>query len=135
MNLLGLTIFVVLIGGIWVSYRFFMRGDTGKERVAKLLPPAFKPDVFHRKGDTYVGYEGATKRLVLIDWPHCKVLMPTEIRAVTPVSESMLGVTHHWLAVDVPGNPMFSQYRIWFQFRRAPRDLWRDRLAKLSKEG
>jgi hypothetical protein len=69
-TLVGTGIFAVFIVGIWFSYRLFMRGDTYEEKVASLLPPNFKPDLFHRKGDTYVGYEKAGNRLVLVDWPH-----------------------------------------------------------------
>src|SRR6185295_12708363 len=101
MDYLGYIIVGGLAFGIWFSYRLFMKGDTAKDRIAKLLPQAFKPDMFHQKGDTYVGYESASNRIVLIDWPHCRVLAPGDINALQPISETMLGVTHHWLEVDV----------------------------------
>ena len=110
-----------------------MRGDTAKEKVAALLPGNFKPDLFHRKGDTYVGYEKASNRLVLVDWPHAKVLSPKDVRSLEPVHESMLGITHHWIAVNVP-DADFSRYKIWFQFRRTKRDEWHGRLADICKK-
>ncbi len=132
MNALGLIVFGGMVAAIWFSYRLFMRGDTPKERVAALLPPGFKPDISYRKGDTYIGYEKDKDRLVLVDWPHGKVLSPTDVRALEPVHEKMLGVKHYWLAVDVH-DPAFPRYRIWFQFRRAPRDVWLSRLAEICK--
>ena len=132
-TLVGVGIFVVLTIGIWFSYRLFMRGDTYEEKVAALLPPDFKPDVFHRKGDTYVGYEKARDRLVLVDWPHARVLSPAEVVSITPVHESTLGITHHWVAVGVPG-PAFSPFRIWFQFRSEKRDAWLRQLAEICKK-
>jgi hypothetical protein len=132
-TIIGILIFVGFTIGIWFSYRLFMRGDTAEEKVAALLPTDFKPDLFHRKGDTYVGYEKEKDRLVLIDWPHAKVLSPKEVLSLEPVHESMLGVTHHWVAVNVP-DPDFSRYRIWFQFRPAKRDAWLGQLAEICKK-
>jgi hypothetical protein len=129
-TVIGILIFAGFAIGIWISYRLFMRGDTAAEKVAALLPPDFKPDLSYRKGDTYVGYEKGKDRLVLVDWPHAKVLSPGEVLSLEPVHESMLGVTHHWVAVSVP-DPGFSRYRIWFQFRRAKRDAWLSRLAAI----
>lgn len=131
--LFDVGIFVAFVVGIWLSFRLFMRGDTAAERVAALLPAGFKPDLTYRKGDTYIGYETASKRLVLVDWPHAKVLAPADVRSLEPVQESTLGITHHWLAVGVP-DPDFSKYRIWFQFRRAKLDEWRGRLAEICKK-
>jgi hypothetical protein len=132
-TVIGVGIFVVFIVGIWFSYRLFMRGDTAEEKVAALLPPDFKPDLFHRKGDTYVGYEKGRNRLVLVDWPHAKVLSPGDVVSLEPVHESTLGVTHHWVAVNVP-DTVFPQYRIWFQFRRAKRDSWLGQLAEICRK-
>jgi hypothetical protein len=132
-TIIGILIFVGFTIGIWFSYRLFMRGNTDEEKVAALLPPDFKPDLSYRKGDTYVGYEQAKNRLVLVDWPHGKVLSPKEVLALEPEQESMLGITHHWVAVKVP-DPDFSRYRIWFQFRRANRDAWLGRLAEICKK-
>ena len=129
-TLVGIAIFAVFIVGIWFSYALFMRGDTYEEKVARLLPPGFKPDVFHMKGDTYVGYEKGGDRLVLVDWPHAKVISAKEVVSLAPVHESTLGVTHHWVAINVK-DPAFSQYRIWFQFRRAKRDEWLSQLAQI----
>jgi hypothetical protein len=129
-TLFGVLIFVVFIVGIWFSYRLFMRGDMPHEKVARLLPPDFKPDLFHRKGDTYFGYEKGRNRVVLVDWPHAKVLSPAEVVSVQPVQESTLGITHHWVAVNVP-DAAFPQYRIWFQFRRAKRDSWLGQIAAI----
>ena len=132
-TIVGILLFVALIVGIWSSYRLFMRGDTAEEKVAALLPPEFKPDFFHRKGDTYVGYEKAGGRLVLVDWPHAKILSPKEVVSLEPVHESMLGITHHWVAVNVPDSG-FPQYRIWFQFRRSQRDHWLNQLTEICKK-
>lgn len=129
----AVLIFVVFIVAIWFSYRLFMRGDTAEEKVARLLPAGFKPELFHRKGDTYVGHEKGANRLVLVDWPHGKVLSANEVVSLEPVQESTLGVTHYWVAVNVP-DPAFSRYRIWFQFRRAKRDEWLGRLAEICKK-
>ena len=129
-TLIGVGIFVVFIVGIWFSYRLFMRGDTYHEKVARLLPPGFKPDVFHMKGDTYVGYEKGSDKLVVVDWPHAKALSPAEVVSLEAVQESTLGVTHHWVAVKVR-DPAFADYRIWFQFRRAKRDAWLGQLAQI----
>ena len=129
-TLVAIAIFAVFIIGIWFSYRLFMRGDTAQEKVARLLPPGFKPDFSHRMGDTYVGYEKGGDRLVLVDWPHAKVLSSKEVVSIAPVHESTLGVTHHWVAVTVP-DPTFRQYRIWFQFRRGKRDEWLGQLARI----
>jgi hypothetical protein len=132
-NVLAVLVFAGLTVVIWLSYRLFMRGNTAKERVAALLPSDFKPDLFHRKGDTYVGYENENNRLVLVDWPHAKVLRPEDVRSLEPVHESMLGITHHWLAVSVP-DANVSQFNIWFQFRRTRRDAWHVRLADICKK-
>ena len=130
---IGALVFVGFTVGIWISYRLFMRGNTAEEKVAALLPSDFKPDLFHRKGDTYVGYERGKDRLALVDWPHAKVLSAKEVVSLKPEHETMLGITHHWVAVNVP-DPDFSRYRIWFQFRRAKRDLWLGRLAEICKK-
>jgi len=132
-TVMNIAVFVGFTFVIWFSYRLFMRGDTAKEKVAALLPSDFKPDLFHRKGDTYVGYEKENNRPVLVDWPHAKVLRPEDVRSLEPVHESMLGITHHWLAVGVPG-PDFSPFRIWFQFRRTKCDAWHGRLAEICKK-
>jgi hypothetical protein len=132
-TLIGILIFAGLAIGILFSYRLFMRGNTDEEKVAALLPADFKPDLFHRKGDTYVGYEKGKQRLVLVDWPHAKVLSPSEVLSLEPVHESMLGVTHHWVAVNVP-DASFPRYKIWFQFRPAKRDAWLGHLAEICKK-
>ena len=132
-TVMEVVVFVGFTFVIWFSYRLFMRGDTAKEKVAALLPPDFKPDLFHRKGDTYVGYEKENNRLVLVDWPHAKVLRPEDVRSLESVHESTMGVTHHWVAVSVP-DPDFSKFRIWFQFSRTKCDAWRARLAEICKK-
>ena len=129
-TLVGTGIFAVFIIGIWFSYRLFMRGDTYKERVAKLLPRDYKPDIFHRQGDTYVGYEKATGKLAIVDWPHGRIMPANEVVSVEAVEETTLGITHHWVAVTV-AEASFPVYRIWFQFRRAKRDEWLAQLARI----
>lgn len=132
-TVVGILIFAGFTIGIWFSYRLFMRGNTDREKVAALLPPDFKPDLFYIKGDTYVGYEKEKNRLVLVDWPHAKVLSPAQVLSLEPVHESLLGVTHHWVGVNVP-DPDFRSYRIWFQFRRARRDMWLGQLAEICRK-
>jgi hypothetical protein len=129
-TLIGVGIFVVFIVGIWWSYRLFMRGDTYEEKVRRLLPEGFKPDLFHMKGDTYVGYEKDKDRLVLVDWPHGKALSAHDVVSLASVQESTLGVTHYWVAVNI-ADAAFPSYRIWFQFRRAKRDEWLGQLARI----
>ena len=130
-TLVSIFVFVGFVVGIWFSYRLFMRGNTDREKVASLLPSDFKPDLFYRKGDTYVGYEKEKNRLVLVDWPHAKVLSPQDVQSLQPEQETMLGIiTHYWLAVNVP-DPRFSKHRIWFQFRPAQRDKWHRQLAEI----
>ena len=89
--------------------RFWLRGECATER------PLMKFDI---------------DRLVLVDWPHAKVISAKEVVSLAPVHESTLGVTHHWVAVNVK-DAAFSQYRIWFQFRRAKRDEWLAQLAQI----
>ena len=131
------VLIVVVFGGmivsIWLSYIFFMRGHTDKEKVAALLPKDFKPDWHYRGGDTYAGYESATRRLVLVDWPIAKTVTPQQVRSVEPVDESIAGLKHRWVVVTVddPKNP---RYRVWFQFKAHARDQWFSKLKAL-KEG
>jgi hypothetical protein len=129
-TLFGALIFIGFTIGIWFSYRLFMRGDTAAEKVAALLPADFKPDLSYRKGDTYVGYEKDKDRLVVVDWPHAKILSPKDVLSLEPEHKTMLGITHHWVAVNVP-DTKFSKYRIWFQFRHAKRDAWLSQLAEI----
>ena len=101
----------VVFGGmfvsIWLSYLFFMRGNTDKEKVAALLPKDFKPDWQYRGGDTYVGYENGTKRLALVDWPIAKMVTADNVRSIEPMDQSIVGLKHRWivLSVDDPKNP------------------------------
>jgi hypothetical protein len=132
-SILGVLIFVVTVVGIWFSYWLFMRGNTPEERVAALLPPDFRPGIFHQKGDTYVGYESEQDRLALVDWPHGKVIPAKDVRRLEPVQETTLGITHHWIAIRI-SDPSSPRYGIWFQFRRTKRDRWLAQLAEICKE-
>jgi hypothetical protein len=127
------VIFVGLVVSIWVSYIFFMRGSTDKEKVAALLPKEFKPDWQYRGGDTYVGYEGATGRLALVDWPIAKTVTVGEVRSIEPVDQSIVGLKHRWIVigVDDPKNP---SYRVWFRFNAGARDQWLSKVRAV-KEG
>ena len=129
-TIFGILTFIVFSVGNWFSYAMFMRGNTDAEKVAALLPTDFKPDLSYRKGDTYVGYERQNDRLVVIDCPHAKVLSAKEVVSLEPESKSMLGITHHWVAISVK-DAAFSRYRIWFQFRHAKRDEWLGKLASI----
>jgi len=126
------ALIVVIFGGfivsIWLSYKFFMRGFTDEEKVAALKPRDFKPDWEYRLGDTYVGYEGASARLVVVDWPHAKIMSPSDVRSVTAEDESVAGLKHRWIVIGVD-DPKVSRLRIWFRFSARARNDW---LTKLS---
>lgn len=132
MTLKDTLLIVVIFGGflvaIWLSYKFFMRGHTDEEKVAGLVPAGFKPDWDYRLGDTYVGYENASRRLVVVDWPHAKVLTPAEVRSLAPEDESVVGIKHRWIVVGVD-DPKVPRLRVWFRFSAQARDEW---LAKLN---
>ena len=127
-TLLIIVIFGGFIVGIWLSYKFFMRGFTDEEKVAGLLPKDFKPDWHYRLGDTYVGYEAANRRMAIVDWPRAKVLAPNEIRSVSAEDESVAGLKHRWVVVGVD-DAKAPRLRIWFRFSTKARDEW---LAKLT---
>jgi hypothetical protein len=128
---------VIVFGGmivsIWLSYIFFMRGNTDKEKVARLLPQPFKPDWEYRGGDTYAGYEGGNRRLALVDWPIATAVTLDKVRSIEPVNESIAGLKHRWIVVTVDDakNP---RYRVWFRFNAHARDQWLSKLRAL-KEG
>jgi hypothetical protein len=120
------TIFGGLTVGIWFSYRLFMRGDTNAERVAKHLPPEFKPEWSFRHGDTYVGYESASGRLAVVDYPYGTVVRPNEVTSIEPVDESTLGIVHRWLTFNIPSSP--RRLRVWFGLSSSKRDATLARL-------
>ena len=122
-------IFGSVVVGIWLSYKLFMRGDTNTERVAKHLPPDFKPEWHVRHGDTYVGYESRTDRLALVDFPHGTVVKPAEVRSIEAADESIVGIVHRWLVVTVPRKP--EQYRVWFGLKAAERNAMVEKLKAL----
>lgn len=118
-----LMISVIFIGvtvGIVFSYRLFMRGDTNAERVAKHLPPDFKPEWSWRRGDTYVGYEAASDRLAIVDYPHGAVVKARDVQSVEPFDESTMGVKHRWMSVKVPQTT--KEFRVWFGLSSSKRD-------------
>ena len=127
-TLLLVLIFGGFTVGIWFSYRLFMRGDTNAERVAKHLPPEFKPEWSFRHGDTYVGYERSSDRLAIVDYPYGAVVKPREIAAIEPLDEGVWGIVHRWVSVKIPNQP--RQYRLWFGLSSARRD---QTLAKLKE--
>jgi hypothetical protein len=131
-TLLILVIFGGITIGVWLSYKFFMHGHTDKEKVASLLPPGFKPDWEFRCGDTYVGFERASDRLALVDWPHAKVVKAREIGSVEKVDESICGLKHRWLVINVD-DPKTPRYRVWFRFSLSARDEWYAKLIALTK--
>ena len=104
-------IFVGVTIGIVFSYRLFMRGDTNAERVAKHLPPGFKPEWSWRHGDTYVGYEAASDRLAIVDYPHGTVVKPRDVESIEAYDDGELGIVHRWIAITVP--PQHKRYRLW----------------------
>ena len=119
-------IFVGVTVGIVFSYRLFMRGDTNAERVAKHLPPDFKPEWSWRHGDTYVGYEAASDRLAIVDYPRGAVVKVGEIESMESWDQSMMGIVHRWIVVSVPQSP---KLKIWFGLSASKRD---DMLARLK---
>ena len=120
------VIFGGTVIGIWVSYRAFMRGDTNAERVASRLPADFKPEWSYRCGDTYVGYEPASNRLAIVDYPRGAVVKPGDIQSIDSWDQKMVGIVHRWLVVNVPDSP---KLKIWFRLSSSRRD---DMLAKLK---
>jgi hypothetical protein len=131
------TVLIVLmfggvVAGIWVSYWFFMRGHTDPEKVAAALPEGFKPDWSHRCGDTYAGYEAATNRLALVDWPHKAVVAPKDLRSIAPEDESVLGLPHKWIVVNALDHA--HPFRIWFRFSGASRGRCLARLEEMKKK-
>ena len=123
--LMGL-VFGAIVVGIVISYAFFNRGDSNAARVASRLPKDFKADWSWRRGDTYAGYESASGRLALVDYPNGTVVAASEVQSVEPMDENLLGLVHRWIVVTVPGQP--AQYRIWFRFSGAKRDEFLGRL-------
>ena len=126
-----ISIFVVMVVSIWLSYLFFMRGNTDREKVAALLPQGFKPDWHYRGGDTYIGYESATSRVALVDWPHAKTVTTAEIRSVEAVDESIAGVKHRWITIGVD-DPKAPKYRVWFRFNAHARNEWLKKVSALK---
>jgi hypothetical protein len=112
--------------GIWLSYRAFMRGDTNAERVSSRLPADFKPEWSYRCGDTYVGYDAANDRLAIVDYPRNAIVKAGEIESIESWDQSMLGIVHRWVVVNVPQTP---KLKIWFGLSASKRD---DMLAKLK---
>jgi hypothetical protein len=133
---MGDTLLIVVVFGgmtisIWLSYKFFMRGSTDAEKVARLLPAGFKPDWSYRLGDTYAGYESANDRFVLVDWPHAITITPRAIKSVEKWDESIWGLKHRWVVVKVD-DPKVPQSRLWFRFNRRARDEWYSKLMALK---
>src|SRR5258708_37499948 len=117
---MGDTLLIVVVFGgmtisIWLSYKFFMRGSTDAEKVAKLLPAGFKPDWQYRFGDTYAGFEAANDRLVLVGWPHAITAAPRAIRAVEKMDERNWGLKHRWSGVKVD-DPQVPPSRLSLRF-------------------
>jgi hypothetical protein len=106
---------IVVFGGfsvaIWFSYRLFMRGDTNAERVAKHLPADFKPEWSWRYGDTYVGYESASDRLAIVDYPHGTVVKPSDVESIEAYDDGELGIVHRWIGITV--SQQSKRYRLW----------------------
>ena len=133
-TLMIVGVFVAMVVSIWLSYKFFMRGNTDAEKVAALLPQGYKPDWHYRGGDTYVGFESASGRLALVDWPHARVVAPRDIVSVERVDQSIAGLKHRWVVLAV-GDPKVPQYRLWFQFKAHARDEWLAKLQALKAAG
>lgn len=126
-----LLLIVVMFGGviigIWLSYRLFMRGDTNAERVASRLPKGFAADWSWRRGDTYVGYDGKSRRLAIVDYPHAVLIDPRDVKSIEPMDEDIAWIVHRWLVVHVPTEP--GKLRVWFGLSKAQREAT---LAKLQ---
>jgi hypothetical protein len=129
-TVISVIIVVVLFGGIWWNYRLFMRGNWPEDKTKLLLPADFKPDFFHVKADTYIGYEKSTNKIAMVEGQHAKVIEPKDVVSVEPEEESIWGVRHQWLVVNVRDRA-FPRYRIWFRFDRRKRDQWHQRLREI----
>jgi len=127
--LLGSIVFGGLVVGIVLSYRLFMRGDTNGERIASRLPKDFKPEWSWRCGDTFVGYERASDRLAIVDYPHASVVRPSDVASVEPLDEGALGIVHRWVVVNVPRAP--AGLRVWFGLSADKRDAALARLKEI----
>src|SRR5262249_31390809 len=99
-----------------------MRGFTDPEKIAGLMPAELKADWHYELNDTYLGYETASKRLVVIDWPRARVVAPSEV-TVTPEDESVAGLKHRWLVVGL-NDPSVPRLRVHFRFASKARDEW-----------
>ncbi len=128
--LVSTILVIVLFLGIWWNYKLFMRGNSPEEKAKARLPADFKPDLFYAKSDTYVGYEKGTNRLAVVDAQHAKVIQPKDVVSVESEEDSIAGVRHQWLVVNVR-DQAFPRYRIWFRFNRQERDGWLQRLKEI----
>ncbi len=128
-----LLVTIVLVGGmtvgIWFSYRLFMRGDTDVERVRGKLPADFKPEWSYRCGDTYVGYEAARDRVVVVDYPRSAVMTAADLKDLGTEDESVLGIVHRWIVVTAADA---TKLRIWFRLSQGKRDAMLAKLKGLS---
>lgn len=129
-TVISVVLVIVMFLGIWWNYRLFMRGNWPEQKARLLLPVDFKPDLFYAKSDTYVGYEKGTNRLAVVDALHAKVIQPKDVVSIEPEEDSIVGVRHQWLVVNVR-DPAFPRYRIWFRFNRQERDGWLQRLKEI----
>jgi len=123
------VIFGVVTGGILLSHRLFMRGDTNGERVASRLPKGFMPEWSWRRGDTYVGYDRARNCLAIVDYPHFALVSPGEVKSIEPLDESIAWIVHRWLVVYVAAPP--GKLRVWFGLSSGDRDATLKRLNSL----
>jgi len=129
-TLLLVVLFIVGVAvAVWVSYRVFMSGDTDPERVASRLPTGFKADWSWRRGDTYVGYDRASDRIAIVDYPHSALVQPSEVRSVETVDESFAWIVHRWLVLYIAAPP--GKLRVWFGLSAADRDSISKRLREL----
>jgi hypothetical protein len=129
-TVISVVLVIVMFLGIWWNYRLFMRGNWPEQKAKLLLPADFKPDLFYAKSDTYVGYEKGTNRLAVVDAQHAKVIQPKDVVSIEPEEDSIAGIRHQWLVVNVR-DQAFPRYRIWFRFNRQERDSWLDRLKQI----
>jgi len=133
-TVIALVLVVVLFVGIWWNYLLFMKGNWPEQKAKSLLPAHFKPDLFYVKADTYIGYDKNTNKVAVVDGEHAKVLELKDVVSIEPEEESIWGLHHQWLVVNVRDRA-FPRYRIWFRFDREKRDELRQRLIEICGAG
>ena len=123
------VVFGGVLAGLWISYRLFMRGDTDAEHVNSRLPKGFAPDWSWRRGDTYLGYDGKSRRLAIVDYPHSAIIDPREVKSIESMDEDVAWIVQRWLVFYVPVAP--GKLRIWFGVSKVQREAMLQKLRTI----